>query len=41
MLTHEGVRVERVNAKECETPDLAKACAVKILRVIEKLKTNK
>lgn len=41
MLTHEGVHVERVNASECETPDKARSCAAKILRVIEKLKTNK
>jgi hypothetical protein len=41
MLTLEGVHVERVNAKECETAELAKGCAAKILRIIEKLKTNK
>ncbi len=41
MLAHEGVHVERVNAKECDTAELAKACAAKVLRVIEKLKTNK
>jgi hypothetical protein len=41
MLAHEGVHVERVNAAECETADLARQCAAKILRLIEKLKTNK
>jgi hypothetical protein len=41
MLAHEGVHIERINAKECETIDLARICAGKILRIIEKLKTNK
>jgi hypothetical protein len=41
MLLHEGAHVERVNAKECETPERAKACAAKILAVIEKLKINR
>jgi very-short-patch-repair endonuclease len=41
MLVHEGVHVERVNAKECETPESAKRCAEKILGIITKLKTNK
>jgi hypothetical protein len=41
MLTHEGVHVERVNAADCETPDKAKACAQKILQVIQKMRTNK
>jgi hypothetical protein len=41
MLALEGVHVERVNAKECETAELAKGCAAKVLRVIEKLKANK
>jgi hypothetical protein len=41
MLVHEGAHVERVNAKECDTPEKAAECAAKILRVIEKLKTNK
>ena len=41
MLVHEGVHVERVNAKECETAEAAKECAKKILAVINKLKTNK
>jgi hypothetical protein len=30
-----------VNAAECDTPELAKGCAAKILRVVEKLKMNK
>lgn len=41
MLAHEGVHVERVNACECETPELAAKCAAKILGVLEKLKKNK
>lgn len=41
MLTLEGVHVERINANECDTPELAKGCAAKVLRVIEKLKANK
>ncbi|HYT89621.1 MAG TPA: hypothetical protein VEL76_13020 [Gemmataceae bacterium] len=41
MLAHEGVHIERVNAQECDTPELARMCVGKILRIIEKLKTNK
>jgi hypothetical protein len=41
MLAHEGVRVERVKASECETQELANACAKKILQVIEKLKASR
>jgi len=41
MLLHEGAHVERVNAKECETAEKAKACAAKIIAVFQKLKGNK
>lgn len=41
MLVHEGVHVERINAKDCDTPDKAKRVANKILVLIQKLKTNK
>lgn len=42
MLLHEGAHVERVNAtKECDTEEKARACAAKILSVIEKLKNNR
>lgn len=41
MLLHEGANVERVNATECATAEKAQACAVKILSIIEKLKTNR
>jgi hypothetical protein len=42
MLLHEGAHVERVNAtKECATAEQARACATKILSVIEKLKVNR
>jgi len=38
MLAHEGAYVERVNARECETLEAARACAQKLIQVIEKLK---
>jgi hypothetical protein len=39
MLAHEDVRIERVKASECSTPEAANTCARKILQIIEKLKT--
>jgi len=39
MLAHEGANIERVKASECATQELANACADKLLRVIDKLKT--
>jgi hypothetical protein len=41
MLLHEGVRVERVPASECSTPDLAKVCAQRLLSVLKKIKDNR
>jgi hypothetical protein len=41
MLLHEEAHVERVNAKDCDTLEKAKACAARILAVIEKLPANK
>lgn len=38
MLMHEGAYVERVKASECETAELATACAKRLLQVISKLK---
>jgi len=38
MLAHEGVHIERVKSSECETQELANACAKKIMQVIEKIK---
>src|SRR5262245_41913208 len=39
MLLHEGVHIERVSASECDTH--AKACAEKLLGVIERLRKNR
>ncbi|MGG6297870.1 hypothetical protein ACQ4M4_26045 [Leptolyngbya sp. AN02str] len=41
MLLHEGVKVERVLASECATPDLAKTCAQRLLSVLKKMKDNR
>ena len=41
MLAHEGVHIERVKASECETQELANACAKKILQIIEKIKVSR
>lgn len=41
MLLHEGAHIERVNAKECDSPEKAKECAAKIMGIIRKLKANK
>lgn len=41
ILAHEGVHVERVRAKDCNTPQAAEACAREILRTIRKLKISK
>ncbi len=38
MLVHEGAHVERVRASECNTPELADACAKRLLQVIAKLR---
>jgi hypothetical protein len=39
MLQHEGAHVERIRAKECETPDAAVQCAKKLLQVLMKLRS--
>jgi len=41
MLQHEGAYIERVNAKECNTPEKAQVCAARILETIEKHKANR
>lgn len=41
MLHHEGVHVERVSASECDSAAGAKAVAVRLLRVLAKLKGNR
>jgi len=41
MLAYEGAHIERVGASECDTPELAKNCASKLIAVIEKMKSNK
>jgi hypothetical protein len=41
MLVHEGALVERVHAKDCDTPEKGKACAERLLAIIAKHRTNK
>lgn len=41
MLSREGVVIERLNAKECDTPEKAKGSAKKILEIIQKIKANR
>jgi hypothetical protein len=41
MLLHEGAHVERVNAKDCATPEKAKECAARLLEILKKLKANR
>jgi len=41
MLVHEGAHVERVDAKECDTPEKALVCASRMLDVLRKLKTSR
>ena len=35
-LDHEGAKIERVRAAECETPEAAKACADRLLALLDK-----
>lgn len=35
-LDHEGAKIERVRATECETPEAAKACAARLLKILDK-----
>ncbi len=41
MLAHEGVYIERVKAKECETQESAVACAKQILQIMQKIRNAK
>jgi hypothetical protein len=41
LLAHEGAHVERVDAKDCETPEKARECATRLLEVLCKLKANR
>ncbi len=41
MLAHEGVHIERIRASECQTEEQARACAKKILEVIDKIKSSR
>jgi len=41
ILLHEGVHFERVKASECETLELAKTCAKRILGIISKYKESR
>jgi hypothetical protein len=35
-LDHEGAKIERVRADDCNTPETAKACAAKLVQILEK-----
>jgi hypothetical protein len=41
LLAHEGAHIERVNAKECDTPEKASECARRMLEVLAKLKASR
>jgi hypothetical protein len=41
MLVHEGVHIERVSASECDTQAKAKACAERLLGVIEQVRQSR
>jgi hypothetical protein len=41
MLKHEGVVIERVLASECDTPEKARSCALRLVGVMEKLKSQR
>jgi hypothetical protein len=41
MMAHEGVEIERVNAGDCATEEKARACAQRLLGVLQKLKANR
>jgi len=36
-LDHEGAKIERANAQECETPEKAASCAERLLQVVDRL----
>jgi hypothetical protein len=41
MLTHEGVPVEAVTASDCDTADRARACAHRLVEILQKVKSNR
>jgi very-short-patch-repair endonuclease len=41
MLLHEGAFVERVKASDCDTPDKARGCAERLVRILGKRKGAK
>lgn len=41
MLIHEGAILERVLAEECRTEELARDCALNLIKLIDKLKSNR
>lgn len=41
LMVREGVHLERVGAKECETAEAAKVCAARLLEIMKKLRANK
>ena len=41
MLLHEGALVERVKASDCDSQEKAKICALKLMRVLKKMKDSK
>jgi hypothetical protein len=41
MLVHEGAHVERVRASDCQSSELARSCAARLLKVVAKLKSAK
>lgn len=40
MLAHEGVKIERVNASKCDTPEKAAKCAQELLAILERYRTS-
>ncbi|MFO0760299.1 MAG: hypothetical protein U0359_27705 [Byssovorax sp.] len=36
ILDHEGAKIERVKAAECDTPEKAKECASRLIKILEK-----
>lgn len=41
ILEYEGVHIERVSASECDTPNGAAACALRLIQLMDKLKANR
>ncbi len=40
MLAHEGVKIERVNASRCDTPEKAAQCAQELMAILERYRTS-